>query len=126
MDFLSNRSQKVLLDGQHSASCPVLSGVPQGSVLRPLLFLLFINDISNSILCTLRLYVDDVLLYTTIYSINDCKCLQQDLVTLERWASMWQMEFNLNKCEHLSITIRNPLFHMIINSRVNTKDSGKR
>ena len=67
-------------------------------------YYIFINDISNSILCTLRLYADDVLLYITIYSINDCKRLQQDLVTLERWASAWQMEFNLSKCEHLSIT----------------------
>ena len=96
-DFLCNRTQNVLLEGQHSVSCPVLSGVP-------LLFLLYINDIPDTIFCTLRLYADDILLYTTIRSINDCKLLQLDLATLERWACLWQMEFNLSKCEHLSIT----------------------
>ena len=45
----------------------------------------------------------DILLYTTIRSINDCKLLQQDLATLERWACLWQMKFDLSKCEHLSI-----------------------
>ena len=104
VDFLCNRSQNVLLEGQHSVSCPVLSGVPQGTVLGPLLFLLYINDIPDSILSTLRLYADDILLYSTIHSISDCKRLQQDLATLEKWASLWQMEFNLNKCEHLPIT----------------------
>ena len=103
-DFLCNRTQNVLLEGQHSVSCPVLSGVPQGTVLGPLLFLLYINDIPNSIFCTLQLYADDILLYTTIRSINDCKLLQLDLATLERWDCLWQMEFNLSKCEHLSIT----------------------
>ena len=84
MDFLCNRSQNILLEGQHSVSCPVLSGVPQGTVLGPLLLFLHVTNIPDSILSTLRLYADDILLYATIHSINDCKCLQQDSVTLEK------------------------------------------
>ena len=71
--FLSGRSQKVALEGKSSSSAPVLSGVPQGSVLGPVLFLIYINDIpeyvSNS---TVRLFADDTLLYLTIHNSSDC------------------------------------------------------
>ena len=103
-DFLTSRSQKVVLEGKYGESCPVLSGVPQGTVLAPLLFLLYINDIPNNIQCTLRLYADDILIYSTIQSTDDCNRLQHDLFTLQEWASLWQMEFNPAKCEHLVIT----------------------
>ena len=65
-DYLTDRSQCVLLEGISSKSHHVLSGVPQGSVLEPLLFLIYINDITESITSTIRLYADDVLIYRVI------------------------------------------------------------
>ena len=64
--FLSGRSQQVVVDGAMSSQCPVLSGVPQGTVLGPLLFLLFINDIADDINSTIRLFADDCLLHREI------------------------------------------------------------
>ena len=103
-NFMVNRSQCVVVDGQQSDLTGVLSGVPQGTVLAPLLFLCFINDLPNRITSKIKLYADDVLLYTTIHSQDDCHRLQQDLNTLEQWAADWKMSFNLQKCEFLRIT----------------------
>ena len=64
--WLSERSQKVVLDGQASDPVPVLSGVPQGSVLGPVLFLIFINDLSENIRSSVRLFADDGVLYRNI------------------------------------------------------------
>ena len=90
-----NRSQCVVVDGQQSDLTGVSSGVPQGTVLTPLLFLCFINDLPNRITSKIKLYADDVLLYTTIPSQDDCHRLQQDLNTLEQWAADWKILFNL-------------------------------
>ena len=103
-DYLTDRSQCVLLEGISSKSHHVLSGVPQGSVLAPLLFLIYINDITKSITSTIRLYADDVLLYRVINDEADTICLQNDLLILENWANTWQMKFNPSKCSHLVIT----------------------
>ena len=109
-DFLTNRHQEVILNNIHSDPCKVLSGVPQGSVLGPLLFLLFINDLPDNISSSIRLYADDVIIYRSIYSNEDVIHLQMDLDTLSKWALDWHMTFNLDKCEHLVITnIRSPL-----------------
>ena len=110
--FLSGRSQKVVLKGKWS-SVPVLSGVPQGSVLGPVLFLIYINDlpeyVSNS---TVRLFADDTLLYLAIHNSSDCDKLQEDLNNLERWESDWQMSFHLEKCELIHITTKKtPILH---------------
>ena len=101
-DFVANRSQQVIVNGQQSDPTHVTSGVPQGTVLAPLLFLCFINDIyiSNKINSRIRLYAD-VLLYTTVHSQADCQRLQKDLHTLEEWAANWRMLFNSQKCEFL-------------------------
>ena len=79
--FLNNRHQTVVLEGEHSTPCKVLSGVLQGTVMAPLLFLIYINGIPNSITNMLRLYADDALLYSIINSNADCINLQTALST---------------------------------------------
>ena len=105
-DFLSNRTQTVLLDGIKSDIAPVQSGVPQGSVLGPLLFLLFINDLPEYISSesTVRLFADDCVLYRNIKSEEDSYKLQQDLDKLQIWESDWLMGFHPKKCQVLHIT----------------------
>ena len=102
--FLSGRSQQVVLNGKVSDSCTVLSGVPQGSVLGPLLFLCYINDLPKYVKSTIRLYADDALIYREIRSKEDQDILQQDLCMLTQWANTWQMTFNAQKSVCLRIT----------------------
>ena len=102
--FLSGRSQNVVLDGEQSGACPALSGVPQGSVLGPCLFLMYINDMPDSIKSNIRLFVDDTIMYLTITNHSDCQALQSDLTTLASWESEWLMAFNPEKCEVIRIT----------------------
>ena len=96
--FLSNRTQRVVVDGEQSGPADVISGVPQGTVLGPTLFLLFINDITQNIDSDIRLFADDCLIYRPIDTPNDHILLQQDLTRLHEWSVQWQMEFNVNKC----------------------------
>ena len=101
--FLSNREQRVLVDGEFSSYDKVLSGVPQGTVLGPLLFLCFINDLPQHVTSQLRLFADDCLLYRRIKSATDQYILQKDLEALENWAHTWGMKFNATKCYVMSI-----------------------
>ena len=101
--WLKGRKQKVVIDGEMSESCDVTSGVPQGSVLGPLLFLIFINDIALGLNSTIRLFADDAILYRPMTSPDDHRILQEDLLTLSRWADTWCMEFNTGKCYVLLI-----------------------
>ena len=80
--WLSWRAQQVVLDSQ--ASVPVLSGVPKGSVLGPILFLILINNLQDNIRSSVRLFADCVL-FRNIYSIQDCFILQKDLTSLGQW-----------------------------------------
>ena len=102
--WLSERSQKVVLDGQASDPVPVLSGVPQGSVLGPVLFLIFINDLPDNIRSSVRLFADDCVLYRNIKSPIDCQILQDDLNRLSQWETDWQMKFNVAKCHSMRVT----------------------
>ena len=101
--FLTNRSQYVTLDNQRSHSTTVASGVPQGTVLAPLLFLLYINDFPSRIRSKVKLYADAVRLYSFVNIESDCLILQEDLDTLVQWAHTWEMEFNYQKCEFLRV-----------------------
>ena len=76
--WLTSRKQHVLLDGESSDYIPVTSGVPQGTVLGPLLFLIYINDIIENITSKLKLFVDDSLLYRVVTSELDIVALQKD------------------------------------------------
>lgn len=102
--WLSHRSQKVVVDSRTSNSCPVLSGVPQGSVLGPCLFLIYINDMPDNLKSNVRLFADDTIVYLTISSLDDCHTLQSDLHKLEQWEQEWLMSFNPDKCEIIHIT----------------------
>ena len=102
--FLSNRKQRVSVNGALSDITDVTSGVPQGSVLGPVLFLLYINDINGNIKSSIRLFADDSIIYRNISSKTDHEILQTDLSQLQTWSDKWQMEFNVSKCVHLPIT----------------------
>ncbi|RUS71129.1 hypothetical protein EGW08_021108 [Elysia chlorotica] len=102
-NFLRARSQQVIVDGVASQSESVDSGVPQGTVLGPLLFLLFINDIGININtgAGVRLFADDCLIYRPIHSHQDQVLLQKDLSSLQTWSTTWGMNFNPSKCNVL-------------------------
>ena len=109
-DFLSDRTQEVVLDGSTSSRCSVTSGVPQGTVLGPLLFLVYINDMPSCIQSPARLFADDCLVYTKIRSTADCEKLQEDLHKLQEWEGRWLMQFHPEKCEVITISNRkNPI-----------------
>ena len=128
--FLENRTQQVILDGTTSKSAPVLSGVPQGSVLGPLLFLLFINDLPDCISAgaTARLFADDCVLYRTIKSEEDASLLQQDLNHLQQWETDWQMAFHPQKCQVVHVTNKKKIIkkpYIIHNHILEEVDSAK-
>ena len=102
--FLRSRTQRVVVDAEMSDVAPVTSGVPQGSVLGPILFLVYINDMPESITSTSRLFADDTIVYRKVESEDDHQLLQNDLKALEEWESKWGMSFNPSKCSvvHMS------------------------
>ena len=85
--FLSERYQRVLLNGQSSESASIKAGVPQGSILGPLLFLIYINDLSDGIISDVKLFTDDTSLLSTVYSTNKtADSLNNDLQKISEWA----------------------------------------
>ena len=82
----------------------VKSGVPQGTILGPIIFLLYINYIGQNIQSKIQLFADDCVLYRFIKSPQDEQALQEDLAIISKWANTWQMKFNVNKCVVLRCT----------------------
>ena len=105
-NWLSDRTQTVVLEGARSYTARVRSGVPQGSVLGPCLFLYYIHDISDSVKSKVRLFADDTIMYLAINSNTDASSLQEDLNRLAQWEAMWHMAFHPEKCQVISITRR--------------------
>ena len=96
--WLANRKQRVWVDGEQSEWVEVTSGVPQGSVLGPILFLIYINDIDNGIISKLNKFADDSKLCKSIKGKADVSVLENDLALLDKWSNLWQMKFNVEKC----------------------------
>ena len=99
-DYLFNRMQFVVVNGEQSPVLPVLPGVPQGSVLGPLLFLIYINVVTCRIsdLNKIILFADDITLYRTICSILDYLALQEDITSIATWVTENCLSLNADKC----------------------------
>lgn len=109
-NYLSQRRQCVVLNGTKSEFLEVTSGVPQGSVLGPLLFIIFINDINKDISSSIRLFADDCVVYRKIQKEHDVLELQADLARIHQWCLKWQMKLNTNKCVHVCFTKKKKIF----------------
>lgn len=108
-DFLTGRKQRVVVNGKRSAWTDVTSGIPQGSVLGPILFLTHINTIAENIKSEILLFADDAKLFRRIDSAEDKKILQDDLKCLENWSRESLLRFHENKCAYLPISNNNVL-----------------
>ena len=115
--FLGGRTQRVVIRGTVSESFEVTSGVPQGSVLGPILFLIFINDLPLEIISLLSLFADDTKIFIRIISEMSkthprgnygSEVLQRDLNSIMKWANIWKMEFNIDKCKVMHLGRLNP------------------
>ena len=131
--MLSNRSQRVRVNNSFSSWQEVTSGILQGSVIGPLLFVIFINDLPEVIKSSeLFLFADDMKLFHAIYTEEDCISLQQDLILAEQWTNTSLLKFHPNKCSHTRIglsNIRNDGYtlgpeHITITSTDKVKDIG--
>ena len=102
-DFLSNRRQRVIINGVSSQKASVTSGIPQGSVLGPLLFVIYINDLPRGLKTTAKMFADDTKLYTRSDIENGPDNLQSDLNALQLWSERWLLRFHPQKCAILKL-----------------------
>ena len=107
-DFLTGRSQFVNVAGEYSANSRVTSGVPQGSVLGPTLFIYFINDMPNTVDSLIKIFADDTKIYEGLPATNQSPTLQKDIEKLHSWTLDWQIKFNSDKCKVLHLGKNNP------------------
>ena len=123
--FLTKQFQRVIINGSFSNWLPVLSGVPQGSVLGPLLFLLYIDDIHSSIShSSVLMFADDIALYKEVISPSDQEMLQADLSQVFKWSCKWQLNLNPSKCETICISYKRsppPANYRLNNHALSTK-----
>jgi hypothetical protein len=113
-DYLTERQQRVIINGEFSDWGNIEAGVPQGSVLGPLLFLIFINDITHAIRhCKIRLFADDTCLYIEVEEPDvQAQEIDEDLASLDKWAKKWHVDFSPPKTEELIVsTKRDPPVH---------------
>ena len=128
--FLSNRRQRVLLNGRNSEWKMVSSGVPQGSVLGPLFFLIYINDLLENVHSGIKLFAADTSLFSVVKSEGEtAEDLNRDLERILLWAWQWKMQFNADKTEEVIFSMkRNKPYHPVLklgNEEVSRKNEHK-
>jgi len=125
-NFLTNRQQRVMVNDSYSNWSNVVSGIPQGSVLGPMLFTIFINDIPVDIASSIKIFADDTKIYNTTHH---CDIIQSDLDKLAYWSEKWLLPFNVDKCKVLHYGKKNTkqdyeMHGNIIASSLSIKDLG--
>lgn len=124
-NFLQNRKQRVVLNGSHSTWTPVTSGIPQGSVLGPILFTIYINDLPDVVDNMVKLFADDTKLYANVNSEDDRDSLQNDMDKLIEWSDIWLLKFNKSKCKHIHIGQETGMKYNMAEENITTSDCEK-
>ena len=117
-NFLLNRRQRVCIRGSYSEWLSVDSGVPQGSVLGPILFLFYINDLVDGLECPILLFADDAKIYKEIKCQEDVEMLRRDMQKIENWSKKWLLTFNEEKCATMHIGTNNPKERYTLNNNL--------
>ena len=128
-NFLLERRQRVVVNGKLSAWALILSGIPQGSVLGPILFVIFINDLPDVVTSMVKIFADDTKLFHSVHSPQHRIQLQNDLDNLVEWSRKWQLGFNEAKCKVIHLGKSNPRHQYVMNdvtleSTADEKDLG--
>ena len=128
-DSLRRTLEVLVVDGEVSNWKSVLSGVPQGSVLGPILFLIYINDLDDSITSNVLKFADDTKLFRKVNTDGDKQHLQNDLDRLVKWSEKWQMLFNFGKCKclhtgHRNLNVNYRMGDTVLGTTVKEKDLG--
>ena len=128
-EWLSGRKQRVVVNGKMSEWTEVTSGVPQGLVLGPTLFLIYINDIDDGVASTILKFADDTKIMRRVTSVEDACELQEDLSRMYDWCGEWQMLFNASKCRVMHVGRRNECYDyfmgdMLVETTREEKDLG--
>ena len=108
-DFLSDRSQKVSVNNSESRDRPVTSGIPQGSVLGPILFVIYINDVPECVNASTYIFADDTKIYKEISCEDVVSGLQADLDQLQKWSDTWLLKFHSNKYKVMTVSNKTKL-----------------
>ena len=116
-EWLKDRRQRVVLNGCESVWTEVTSSVIQGSVLGPICFTIYMNDLDLNIISGISKFADDTKIICPIYSEHDKAILQEDLNTLMEWTRKWQMKFNVNKCAVLHFGFNNPNYQYFMDGK---------
>ena len=119
--FLTNRKQRVVIQGRQSESITVSSGVPQGSVVGPKLFLLYINDLPDIVSCKISLFADDTLIFCPVNNLSDFSGFQSNINKISEWSDRWCMSFNVKKTQLLIFNNKSNIPHgkyMLKNSEI--------
>lgn len=125
-EWLSNRTQRVVVRGCSSSWSPVTSGVPQGSVLGPLLFIVYVDDLQADLSGNILKFADDTKIYREVQTKSDCTKLQQDLQRLSDWVETWKMKLNPLKCSVVHLGVKNPRHQYILGGTKLTVNSHER